>query len=226
VKKEIRWFVVKNSSIVNRQSSIGNGAIAVFGGTFDPPHNGHLKLAGDVISSGAVDKVIFVPAFKPPHKPNFPVSGFGARLDMLKIATSGNDKFAVSDIECERVGLSYTFDTLREFSRCYPDSEIKLLIGSDSLNLLHTWYRAKELVQNWALLVYPRKGHPSFREDLLLNWGNDVAEKLLRYILTLPFYDFSSTEIRDKLIKGEDVSGLLDPDVCKYIMEKGLYDRK
>ena len=218
--------MVKNSSIGNRQSAIINGTIAVFGGTFDPPHNGHVKLAGDIISSGAADKVIFVPAFKPPHKPDSPVSEYGARLDMLKIATSGNDKFAVSDIESKRVGPSYTFDTLREFSRLHPGSEIKLLIGSDSLNLLHTWYRAAELVQNWSLLVYPRKRHPSLREELFLNWGNEVAEKLLGYILPLPFYDFSSTEIRDKVIKGEDVSGLLDPDVYNYIIENGLYNRK
>ena len=218
--------MVKNSSIVNRQSSIVNGTIAVFGGTFDPPHNGHVGLAGDVISSGEADEVVFVPAFKPPHKPDSPVSEFNARLDMLKLATKGKDKFAVSDIESGRTGPSFTFDTLGEFSKLRPDSEIKLLIGSDSLKLLHTWYRAEELVQNWTLLVYPRKGHLPSREELCLNWGIGVAEKLLGYILPMPFYDFAATDIRNKIIKGEDVSGLLDPDVCKYIMENGIYNRK
>jgi nicotinate-nucleotide adenylyltransferase len=212
--------------MVNRKSSIVNGSIAVFGGTFDPPHKGHVSLAGDVISSGAADKVVFVPAFRPPHKPDSPVSEFNARLDMLKLAIAGKKKFVVSDIEGRRSGPSYTFDTLGEFSRLYPDSEIRLLIGSDSLNLLHTWYRAEELVHNWPLLVYPRIGHASLREELYLNWGNKVAEKLLGYILPMPLYDFASTDIRNKIIKGEDVSGLLDPDVYGYIMENGIYNRK
>ena len=202
---------------------IGNKIIAIFGGTFDPPHNGHVGLAGDVISSGVADKVIFVPAFRPPHKPDSPVSEFNARLKMLKLATAGEIKFAVSDIESGRSGPSFTFDTLGEFSRLHPDSEIKLLIGSDSLKLLHTWHRAEDLVHNWSLLVYPRKGCLPSREELCLNWGNEVAEKLLGYILPMPFYCFSSTDIRNKIVKGEDVSGLLDPDVFGYIMKNGLY---
>ena len=200
--------------------------IAVFGGTFDPPHNGHMELAGAVVASGAADRVVFVPAFKPPHKPDSPVSGFNARLDMLKLATKGNQKFVVSDIESRRPGLSFTFDTLVEFSRLQPDSEIKLLMGSDSLKLLHTWHRAEELVECWPLLVYPRKGYLPSREELCLNWGNEVAEKLLGYILPMPFYDFASTDIRTKMIKGEAVGALLAPAVCKYIMEKGIYNLK
>jgi nicotinate-nucleotide adenylyltransferase len=218
--------VVKYSSIVNRQSSIVNGTIALFGGTFDPPHNGHVGLAEKVISSGAAGRIVFVPAFKPPHKPGAPVSEFKARLDMLKLATKGNDKFDVSDIESGRTGPSFTFDTLGEFSKIRPDSEIKLLIGSDSLKLLHTWYRAEELVQNWSLLVYPRTGFLPSREELCLNWGMEVAERLLGYILPMPFYDFSSTDTRDKISRGEDVCGLLDPDVYRYIIKNGIYNRK
>lgn len=205
---------------------IGNKIIAVFGGTFDPPHKGHINLAENVLSSGAADEVVFVPAFKPPHKPDSPVSEFNVRLEMLKLATRGNDKFAVSDIESGRKGPSFTFDTLDEFSKLHPRMAIKLLMGSDSLKLLHTWYRAVELVENWPLLVYPRKGYLPHREELCLNWGNEVAEKLLGYILPVPFYDFSSTEIRDKILRGEDVSGLLDPDVCRYVLEKKTYNRK
>jgi nicotinate-nucleotide adenylyltransferase len=205
---------------------IGNKIIAVFGGTFDPPHKGHVNLAEDVVASGAADKVVFVPAFKPPHKPDSPVSEFNIRLEMLKLATRGKSKFEVSDIESERAGPSFTFDTLDEISRLRPDSEIKLLMGSDSLELLHSWHRAKELVQNWALLVYPRKGYLPSWEELCSNWGKEVAERLLGYILPMPFYDFSSTDIRNKIIEGEDVSGLLDHDVCKYIMKNGIYDLK
>lgn len=205
---------------------IGNKIIAVFGGTFDPPHNGHVGIAGDVISSGAARKVIFVPAFRPPHKPDSPVSGFNVRMDMLKLATNGNDKFEISDIESRRTGPSFTFDTLLEFSRLRPGSEIKLLIGSDSLKLLHTWHRAEELVQNWRLLVYPRKGYMPSMEELCLNWSDEVAEKLLGYILPMPFHDFASTDIRGKIIKGEDVGDLLAPDVFKYIVLEKIYSRK
>jgi nicotinate-nucleotide adenylyltransferase len=205
---------------------IGNKVIAVFGGTFDPPHNGHVGIAGDVISSGAASKVIFMPAFRPPHKPDSPVSGFNVRMDMLKLATNGNDKFEISDIESGRTGPSFTFDTLLEFSRLRPGSEIKLLIGSDSLKLLHTWHRAEELVQNWRLIVYPRKGYMPSMEELCLNWSDEVAEKLLGYILPMPFHDFASTDIRGKIIKGEDVGDLLAPDVFKYIIGEKIYRRK
>ncbi|MFZ2654719.1 MAG: nicotinate (nicotinamide) nucleotide adenylyltransferase [Victivallales bacterium] len=215
--------MVGKSTIDNRQSAIKNGSIAIFGGTFDPPHDGHVQIARKVLESEKAGKVIFVPAFHPPHKPGFPVTDFRHRLNMLELATSGNKRFEVSDLESRRKGPSFTFDTLDEFEKLFPGTEIKLLLGSDSLCQFHTWYKAKEMLDRWRLIVYPRNGQMPSPGDLNAKWGMEVAEELVGYILPMPFFDLSSTGIRKKIAGGEDIGGLVDKRVCKYIIENGIY---
>ncbi len=202
---------------------IKNEKIAVFGGTFDPPHNGHIGIALEVLNSNSAGKVVFVPAFHPPHKPDFPVTDFKRRLEMLEIATSADSRFEISDMEARRSGPSFTYDTLVEFEKINPDSEIKLLIGSDSLAFLHTWYMAAEIVGRWPLIVYPRRGCMPSMDELSANWGTEVAEKLCGYILRMRCFELSSTEIRKKLAEGGDVSALIDRGVCRYIMNNRIY---
>ncbi|OGV53853.1 MAG: nicotinate (nicotinamide) nucleotide adenylyltransferase [Lentisphaerae bacterium GWF2_50_93] len=202
---------------------IGNEIVAVFGGTFDPPHNGHAQIAGKILESGKADKVIFVPAFHPPHKPGFPITNFTHRLNMLELATSGDERFEVSDIESRRKGPSFTFDTMAEFEKLFPGTEIRLLMGSDSLCQFHTWYKAKEMLDRWRLIVYPRNGHMPSVDDLKANWGMEVAERLRGYILPVTYFDLSSTEIRRKILDAEDVACLVDKKVGKYIIENGIY---
>ncbi|HBC87368.1 MAG TPA: nicotinate (nicotinamide) nucleotide adenylyltransferase [Lentisphaeria bacterium] len=215
--------VVKKSKIGNQQLKIGNGSIAIFGGTFDPPHNGHVQIAVKVLAAGLADRIIFVPAYRPPHKPGFPVSEFRHRLEMLKLATAGKGKFEVSDMESRRNGPSYTFDTMLEFEKKNPASQIKLLVGSDSLRLLHTWYKAREIAAKWTLIAYPREGQVPTSGELRANWDAKVAEKLLGYILHMPCYDFSSTEIRKRIIDGKNVEDLVDGAVYRYIIRNRIY---
>jgi len=215
--------VVKKSSIGNRKSAIGNDTVAIFGGTFDPPHNGHVKIAETVLDSGRAGKVIFVPAYHPPHKPSSPVTEFKHRFRMLKLATSSNARFNVSELESRRAGPSYTSDTMMELDKMFPRTRHMLLIGSDSLRMLHTWYKAPEIVAKWPLIVYPRKGEIPSLDELKSNWGGEVAEKLMGYILPMTCIDVSSTEIRSRIASGKSIKGLVNDAVDSYIRKNKIY---
>ena len=168
--------------------------IALFGGTFDPVHAVHLQIAQSVLDRGRADWVLFIPAPCPPHKTKQRITPYEVRKKMLETATEGNPSFIVSDLERFRPGKSYTIDTLNELSEIYPEDELFLLIGSDSLRQLHTWYRARELADNYSLLVYPRTSEKISREELLLHWTEQETDKLLSGVMHgLPDSPVSST---------------------------------
>lgn len=199
--------------------------LAIFGGTFDPPHNGHIKLAAEVLSYNAADRIFFVPASHPPHKPCKPISPFKNRIEMLKIAIKGYPKFEISEIERQRGSskVSYTYDTLEAFSGKFPENEILLLIGSDSLCQLHTWHRAGELVKKWPVIIYPRPGQLPDMKQMCENWPEAIAGKLLQAVLPLPLFDIASTEVRRNIREKKSVEDLLNKEVYEYIKEHELY---
>ena len=201
---------------------------AVFGGTFDPPHNGHIHLATQIIRKGKADNVMFIPALNPPHKPDLPISSFEDRFAMTEIAASAVDSCQVSKIEAERKNKpSYTFETMSNLSERYPSHKFLLLIGLDSLLAIDTWYKAAELIQKWGIITYPRNNDcPDDRhilEELTKKWDKPVAYLLLQSILKADIYDISSTEIREKIRQELNVSDYISPEVYNYIKEKGLY---
>lgn len=206
----------------------------VFGGTFDPPHNGHLSLVTDVLDAGCAERVVFVPALRPPHKIDCVPADFADRVEMLRLGIEVSDSLAkratISEIEAERSDrLSYTYETMLELTLRMPDSELILLIGADSLLTLHSWYKASELVGNWPLLTFPRdsvrRGSPSVFEALRENWPDDVATMLFDTILECGVFEVSSTEIREALATNDFAVSerLLAPGVLEYIKRKGIY---
>jgi len=202
--------------------------IAVFGGTFNPPHVGHFHLAAQVLKHNYADKVMFVPALLPPHKQTMSnCSSFEDRIRMLQagIDRIGEKRFFVNDLEGKRKDRpSYTYDTMQELSDVYPDTELILLMGSDSLLTLHTWYKAEELVSRWSIKTYPRHGFNSTTE-LELFWPHEIALNLAGSILPLEIYDISSTEIRNMIQNGIDISDFVFPEIYEYIKKKGLFKR-
>ena len=201
--------------------------IAVFGGTFNPPHLGHTNLAKAVVSRGLVDKILFIPAYMPPHKLDWDMVGFDDRLNMLKLAAGALMQAEVSDIESRRPDEpSYTVVTLELLQQLNPEDELVLLIGEDSLQQLHTWSRAVELAEKWEIMTYPRPPLSVSLEDLRRDWPEALADKLYSSKVELPLYEVSSTEIRHALKHGLDVGGMLDEEVMKYIEEKSLYQWK
>lgn len=202
--------------------------LLVFGGTFDPVHNGHLRLARQMLVKEWADEVLFVPALRSPLKQNAEVSSGLHRLEMLKLALDNQNGFSYSDLELQRrSAVSFTFDTLNTLSRIYPDHEIGLLIGMDSLCTLNLWHRAQELVQRHQIVVYPRPGiAPPAYVHLSEHFGYRNAKRLMDSILpeeAIETYPESGTAIRAGVRAGQDMSGMVPALVWQYIREHKLY---
>lgn len=199
--------------------------IALFGGTFDPVHLGHIAVAADAIEQIGAEKLIFVPAKRSPLKGFSPKASDQHRLAMITLAIAGNDKFEVSDVELNKPAPSYTLETVRKFQAdCPSDCAIYWLIGADGVNDLQHWYAIEELIDACNLCTMCRAGcePPDYAKFEAL-WGRGRVEKLQRNIIQTPLVDASSTEIRSRLIAGEDVSDMLHADVEDYIRRHDLY---
>ena len=199
---------------------------AVFGGTFDPVHRGHIGLAEYLLNAGLVARIVFLPAPHPPHKPGNEPAPFADRTAMLRAATAGHAGMSVSELEAERPGLSYTVDTLDILKRRYPAEHFVWVIGSDSLNQLHLWHDAERLVRENRFLVYPRPGAEADPDLLRSVWPRDLFEKLRSGILDgAPEFDPSSTEVRKRLVEHgpESCRDMLPAPVADYIREHHLY---
>lgn len=226
----------EKSSRINREGGGGpemppqprSYRLAVFGGSFDPVHSGHLNLAAEVVAQSLADEVMFVPALCPPHKPGRLSAPAADRLAMLQLALDGQAPFSCSDIELQRGGpASYTIDTMSVLSKVYPDCELFFLLGMDSLESLHTWHRAGELVQRFNFIVYPRPGvmAPSLHV-LDSHFGPRSARKLTSAIVTgeaLPLWDISSSQLRQLCAVSAPTVGLLPDPVREYIDAHALY---
>ncbi|MDD2478641.1 MAG: nicotinate (nicotinamide) nucleotide adenylyltransferase [Victivallaceae bacterium] len=198
--------------------------IAFFGGTFDPPHLGHSEIVRRVLENNLTDLALFVPSWSPPHKGESPVTPFFHRMAMLKLAVDGVDGFAISNIE-ERLKFipSYTVKILEELDREFPNDQIQLMIGADSLSTLHSWYCSEDLVKGREIIAYPREGFEVDINTLKDHWPASKASKLVDAICNLPFNEVSSTEIRSKISKGENAGLMMEKTVYEYILEHNLY---
>ena len=199
-----------------------------FGGSFDPVHNGHLSLAKEILRLGKAHQVLFVPANVLPHtyKSGENVTAFSHRFAMLERAVAGEGGFLLSDIESRREGRSYTVDTLRILRAEGAWGELSLLMGEDSLLKLHTWKEAHALVEEFPLIVYPRKGSRVTREMLSPYWSPAEQDKLLSTLLPeMEEFDISSTQVREFCKKGafSGLSAFVKKEVCDYIMQNKLY---
>lgn len=197
-----------------------------FGGTFDPVHNGHLAIAKCALERFSSSTVIFAPSYVPPHKNHGSILPFFHRYNMAEAAVKEIHGIQLSRIEEEREGKSYTFDTLHILQERMPEGKIRLLIGSDSLLQLHTWYRAKELFRDFSIIVYPRSREKITKEVLADFWTEEEKEKLLSLSLeNVPVFPVSSTQIRELYHKGkrEEAELYLPSGAAEYIRKNFLY---
>ena len=187
--------------------------IGIFGGTFDPPHNGHLAIAEQALKQLGLDMVYFVPAFIPPHKQQHSSSTAQHRMRMLKLAVRRRKKFKVSSLELKRRGISFTIDTLKAFKRRFPKFDFVLILGADNLVQFHSWKSPKTILQLSSLAVYKRKGCN------LSCHGSPIHYTLLKgRMLRL-----SSTEIRDKIRTGHSIRAFVPYSIVSYIKKHSLY---
>ncbi len=196
---------------------------AIFGGTFDPVHNGHLNLAEHILARDLAGQVVFVPARIPPHKRARDITADAHRLAMLRRAVGDASACAVSAVELERAGPSYTIDTAAHFKEVLEQPP-RLVLGMDSLRDLHLWYRSRELAADYDFIIYRRPGvNPPAETELARQFGTQPAAKLTAAIVDGPLIDVSSTDIRNRLADGKSVAGLLPTPVLNYIQQHSLY---
>jgi nicotinate-nucleotide adenylyltransferase len=198
--------------------------LGVFGGTFDPVHSGHLRLAACCGRQARLDEVRFIPAASQPHKPDGPVAPGTDRAQMVWLAIAGEPLFSMSTIELDRGGVSYTVETLRELSQREPDSELFLLMGADSLADLPKWREAKEICRLATPVAVRRAGlpEPDFAVlDTIVPSGR--LEEIRHLQVEMPEMPISSSEIRRLIIEGGPWHSLVPQSVADYIEEQGLY---
>ena len=191
--------------------------VGILGGTFDPIHMGHLVLAEQVREKFQLERVIFIPCASPPHKTEQKLSPADDRFEMTKLALEGNPYFFVSDIELKREGLSYTVETLRELKEFYRDSEIYFLTGSDVLDEITTWKDPEEIYKLAKIVIGVRPGFDKFDHE------DHFAKTSI--IINITGIDISSTQIREKVRKGESIKYLVPPKVEEYIKNRNLYKK-
>ena len=187
--------------------------IGVLGGTFDPPHLGHLAVARDVAAQLQLDRVVFVPTGDSWQKET--TTPAKDRLAMVELAIAGEELFVSSDVDVQRVGPTFTFDTLTQLRAEYgADAELFFLLGSDALAGLPTWHRASELGQLATFVGFGRPGHDAIAPAGFESWVHRVSVSPI---------DISSTQCRQKLSAGESVEGLMPLAVVDYATARGLY---
>ena len=213
--------------------------IGILGGTFNPIHLGHLAAGEEVCDRLELDRVLFVPALLPPHKQEDMPSA-ADRMEMVRRAISGNPRFGVSDIELKRGGTSYTVDTIEELHALYPGAELYFITGLDSFLDIQAWKDWRKLLSACVFVVLSREScrfQDLMKLDFLKSQDKglkDLDEKRLRHVEVrngdirvilerIPFYEISSTDIRNRIPARKSIKYLLPESVEGYIIEKKYY---
>ncbi len=207
--------------------------IALFGGSFDPVHFGHLIVARAIAERLDLDRVILLPSGSPPHKEADALADAEHRAEMVELAIAGEPVFGISDFDRSRSGPSYTIDTVRHFrDRFGPDARLYWIIGADSLAELSTWRRVGELVEACEIVTAARPALPRRAPKEADAWGSlrDVLSdaqivRLKQGELHTPLIDISSTEIRNRVTAGRSIRYFVPDAVADYINRHRLYRR-
>ena len=199
--------------------------LGIFGGTFDPIHNGHLVIAEHVRVTMGLERVLFIPAGHPWFKANRPVTEARHRLEMVKLAVAPNPKFEVSDIEVRREGPTYTIDTLTELRETMGEAvEFFVILGTDALNELHRWRAPGEVLDMATIIGVARPEADAVDREALESIRDGASEEIV--LVDGPRVDISAVSVRQRMVDGLQVDGLIPQVVHSYIERHGLYGRK
>lgn len=195
--------------------------IALFGGSFNPIHSGHIKLIETIKQNFDIHKFLLMPTAVSPHKSNAEMATSEHRLNMCKLACKHLDYVEVSDLEIKRQGKSYTYLTISDLKELYPDDNLFLVVGADMFMSFESWRNFQYILSNVSLIAVPRDDVNNEEmvnySRILENYGAEC------YILKDSVMDVSSSEIRHKVKNKIDISQLLDTNVLKYIKDNSLY---
>ena len=196
--------------------------LGIFGGTFDPVHYGHLLLAETCRVQLQLDEIRLVPAASPPHKPNRQITDGDARAEMLNLAVSGYPEFVVDRRELRRRGPSFTVDTLAEYNADFPEAELFLLIGADSLRDFLTWREPQRIANLATIVACNRPGVASLTNVQVSDWiGPEIADRVVS--LGMPGTDISASQMRERVQTGTGLRFLTPRAVETFVLEHRLY---
>lgn len=196
---------------------------AILGGSFNPIHIGHLMMAQSVLDQGQADRILFMPANRPPHKVEDHLASNDDRLAMVRLAVADNPDFAVSDQELVRGGISYAVDTLLAWQAIHPGNRPGFILGMDSLLELHTWHRVAELLPLCDFITLRRPWYDPMPAASALKLPAPWPERLLAAVISGRSCDVSSTEIRKRVAQKRQIRYLTPDAVVQYIERHGLY---
>ena len=185
----------------------------IFGGSFNPIHNGHISLARQLKEKAGLDEVWLMVSPQNPMKRQTDLLSDEARLQMARLALEHETGIIACDYEMHLPKPSYTWLTLQALSRDYPDRQFVLMIGGDNWTIFHRWYHADDILQNYQVVVYPRRDEQPVKKALPAGVTMVEAELL----------DVSSTEIRQRIREGRSIQELVPPSVAAFIKQEGYY---
>lgn len=190
----------------------------IFGGAFNPVHNGHLALAEQYKKALSLDRIIFIPTANPPHKSSDGLIDGKHRINMLELCVGENE--LVSDIEFMRDGKSYTYLTICELKEKYPDDKFYLIVGADQFFYFEKWYKFEEILSACTVVTAAREKNQYVE---MLDFKNEHPKLKDVVVSEFDVIDISSSQIRDMIKNGEDVSYYIPESVNRYIKEHRLY---
>jgi len=197
---------------------------AIFGGTFDPIHNGHLHIAYEALNFLNLDRLIFMPSGNPPHKLKVDKTDAFIRLELIRMATRGEKLFQVSDYEINRKEVNFTYKTLEHFNSLEPDIEWYFITGVDCLMELDSWKNVERILNSCKLVVFNR---PGYEINEIMKQKSKVEGIYNKEIIfmDLPLLDISSSNIKKKIREGKNVNYLMPQGVYNTVVELGLYNK-
>jgi len=198
--------------------------VGIFGGSFNPIHNGHLLAAQAVFEAAGLDKVLLVPSQVSPFKRGAQdVAAGAARMEMVRLAVGGDARFEPCGLELARGGVSYAIDTVRQLQAQHPGTRFSFVVGMDALRDLHLWHQADELVALCEVITVQRPGFDVMLAPQELGFPLDVSRRLLDRVIHGRLCEISSSEIRQRMASGLPIRYLVPPVVEAYIRANGLY---
>jgi nicotinate-nucleotide adenylyltransferase len=200
---------------------LSRSRLGVLGGTFDPPHYGHLAAAQEIGHALELDRVVLVPAQQNPLKRGTPVGSAEQRVQMLELAVADNPRLAVSRADVDRPGPSYTVDLLAQLQEQHPKSELLFLVGADALRELPAWRQPEEILRRWRLVSFTRAGYPPPDLAELDRHLRGAAQRIT--VCEVPGVAVSSRDLRARVAAGRPIRYLLPEAVRLYLEQEGLY---
>ncbi len=212
--------------------------IGIFGGTFNPIHSGHLKAAEQVEKVFRCEKILFIPSHIPPHKRSVEIASAQHRFKMVQLALNSYPKFIASEIEVKAKGKSYSIITLNKIEALYPEACIFFIVGIDAFLEIHTWKDYQDLFEKCHFIVISRPGWLLDDAERVLNGryvsrmyrvnlSDEVKDQILLskriFLFQIETLDISSTEIRERIRRGESIEGLVPYSVEEFIKKNNIY---